>query len=233
MYSEEHKKYLKKRKIRKLLITLTQLLILILLIATWELLAHYKIINTFISSSPSRIVNTIIDLHNQNNLYHHIWITIYETIISFGLGTILGIIIAILLFDRECVKDNMMSRVFVICMFIVQLILFIMLKFYDGDKITFAIWKFFDKYKIVLVYLGIINFITFIVFALDKIKAISGKRRYKIVTLLGLCFIGGSVGGLLSMYIFKHKTNVNYFTWGIPIIMIMQVIVTIFLTNVM
>lgn len=97
MYSEEHKKYLKKRKIRKLLITLTQLLILILLIATWELLAHYKIINTFISSSPSRIVNTIIDLHNQNNLYHHIWITIYETIISFGLGTILGIIIAIIL----------------------------------------------------------------------------------------------------------------------------------------
>lgn len=97
MYSEEHKKYLKKRKIRKLLITLTQLLILILLIATWELLAHYKIINTFISSSPSRIINTIIDLHNQNNLYHHIWITIYETIISFGLGTILGIIIAIIL----------------------------------------------------------------------------------------------------------------------------------------
>ena len=154
------------------------------------------------------------------------------TITSF-LGGSLGIIIAILLFDRECVKDNMMSRVFVICIFIIQLILFIMLKFYDGDKITFAIWDFFDKYKIVLVYLGIINFITFTVFALDKVKAISGKWRYKIVTLLGLCFIGGSVGGLMSMYIFKHKTNVDYFTWGVPIIMIMQVVVTIFLTNIM
>lgn len=97
MYSEEHRLFLKKIKTRKILITLTQLLILITLIVTWELLAHYKIINTFISSSPSRIVNTIIDLHSQNNLYNHIWITIYETIISFALGTIIGIIIAIIL----------------------------------------------------------------------------------------------------------------------------------------
>lgn len=97
MYSEEHKLFLKKIKIRKILITLTQLLILITLIVIWELLADYKIINTFISSSPSRIVNTIIDLHNQNNLYNHIWVTIYETIISFGLGTIIGILIAIIL----------------------------------------------------------------------------------------------------------------------------------------
>ena len=153
-------------------------------------------------------------------------------IISF-LGGSLGIIIAILLFDRECVKDNMMSRIFVICIFIIQLILLYMLKIYDSSKITFNIWKFLNKYQIILVYLGIVNFITFIVFALDKIKAISGKWRYKILTLLGISFIGGSVGGLLSMYIFKHKTNVDYFTWGIPIIMIMQVIVIIFLTNVM
>lgn len=97
MYSEEHKIFLKQRKNRKILIMLTQLLILTILIVTWELLAHYNIINTFISSSPSRILNTIVDLHNQNNLYNHIWITIYETIISFGLGTLLGIIIAIIL----------------------------------------------------------------------------------------------------------------------------------------
>lgn len=97
MYSEEHRLFLKKIKRRKFLIILSQILILVTLVVTWELLAYYKIINTFISSSPSRIVKTIIDLHNQNNLYNHIWITIYETIISFGLGTILGIIIAIIL----------------------------------------------------------------------------------------------------------------------------------------
>lgn len=97
MYSKEHKEFLKKGKRRKLLITLTQLLILIILIVMWELLAKYKIINTFISSSPSRIINTIIDLYKQNNLFNHIWITTYETIISFGLGTIIGILIAIIL----------------------------------------------------------------------------------------------------------------------------------------
>lgn len=97
MYSKEHKEYLKKRRRKKILITLTQLLILISLIIIWEILAKYKIINTFISSSPSRILNTIIELHKQNNLYEHIWVTIYETLISFSLGTIIGIIIAIIL----------------------------------------------------------------------------------------------------------------------------------------
>lgn len=154
------------------------------------------------------------------------------TITSF-LGGSLGIIIAILLFDREYNKYNMMSRVFVICMFVIQLIFFIMFKCNDGEKITFAIWKLFDKCKILLIYLGILNFVTFTVFALDKMKAISGQWRYKIVTLLGLCFIGGSIGGLLSMYIFRHKTNVDYFTWGIPIMMVMQIVISIFLVNVL
>ena len=97
MYSKEHIEHLKKRRRKKILITLTQLLILISLIIIWEILAKYKIINTFISSSPSRILNTIIELHKQNNLYEHIWVTIYETLISFSLGTIIGIIIAIIL----------------------------------------------------------------------------------------------------------------------------------------
>lgn len=97
MYSKEHELYLKKIKRKKILVTITQISILIILILTWELLAHYKVINTFISSSPSRIIKTIIDLHNQNNLYNHIWITIYETLISFGLGTLIGVLIAIIL----------------------------------------------------------------------------------------------------------------------------------------
>ena len=64
-------------------------------------------------------------------------------------------------------------------------------------------------------------------------KARSGKRRYKIVTLLGLCFIGGSIGGLVSMYIFNHKTNINYFTRGIPIIIVTQIVISIFLVNIL
>lgn len=97
MYSNEHKQYLKKKKRKKILILLMQIAILATIIITWQLLADFKIINTFITSSPSNVVKTIITLYNDNNLFNNIWTTIYETLISFSLGTIIGIIIAIIL----------------------------------------------------------------------------------------------------------------------------------------
>jgi len=95
--SKEYKEYLRKKSINKILIIFCQLLILILFIFLWEFLARKQLINTFIYSSPSRILDTIINLHNTNDLYHHIWVTIYETLISFSSGTIIGIIIATIL----------------------------------------------------------------------------------------------------------------------------------------
>ena len=97
MKSEGYKKYLLKEKINKYLVLLSQLSILIFLIIIWQLLADYNLINTFITSSPKNILDTIINLYQTNNLIHHILITTYETIISFSIGTILGIIIAIIL----------------------------------------------------------------------------------------------------------------------------------------
>ena len=92
MYSREHKLYLRKKKIRKILVIFTQILLAVLLISIWELLATYKVINTFITSSPSRVLSTIISLYNDNNLFNNIWTTI-----SFSLGTIIGIITATIL----------------------------------------------------------------------------------------------------------------------------------------
>ena len=97
MYSLEHKNYLKKKRKRSILISFFQISILLLIIIVWEILAKHSIINPFISSSPSRILNTIISLYKSNNLFNHIWTTIYETIISFGLGTIIGLLIATIL----------------------------------------------------------------------------------------------------------------------------------------
>lgn len=94
MYSKEHINYLKKIKKNKILIKIFQILIIVLFIMIWQLLANKDLINTFIFSSPKKIANCIIKLHQQNNLYNHIFITILETLISFGLGTIIGIIIA-------------------------------------------------------------------------------------------------------------------------------------------
>lgn len=101
MYSSEHQLFLKKLKKRKLLIFLVQISIIILFIILWQLLADLKVINTFITSSPKNIIETIINLHKTNNLYQHIWITVYETIVSFSLGTIIGIIVASLLWYNK------------------------------------------------------------------------------------------------------------------------------------
>lgn len=97
MPSSEYKVYLRKKRINIILIHITQILILLFLIFIWEYLSSKNIINAFIYSSPSRILKTITDLYNSNNLFNHIWVTTYETIISFSLATILGTFIAILL----------------------------------------------------------------------------------------------------------------------------------------
>lgn len=97
MKSREYILYLRKLRINKFLVYMAQFLILALFIFIWEYLANKEIINSFIYSSPSRIVKTIVEIYRGNNLLNHIWVTIYETVISFLLATILGTLIAILL----------------------------------------------------------------------------------------------------------------------------------------
>jgi len=147
------------------------------------------------------------------------------------LGGSLGILVSILIFDRKAVKDNMMSRVFIACIFVIQLIIFLVLQGVHGEKLTFAFWNFFEQYKILLIYLVVINFVTLAAFAVDKIAAIEKRSRIRIVTLLGLCFIGGSIGGLIAMYLFRHKTKKDYFTVGVPLIIVMQIVVVFYLMN--
>ena len=98
--SEDRKKYLRKIKMNKIAIILTQIFILISFITIWEILTETKIINSFITSSPSRILNTFMNM-KENDLMMHIWVTVYETIIGFVIGTVLGLIIAILLWWSE------------------------------------------------------------------------------------------------------------------------------------
>lgn len=154
----------------------------------------------------------------------------FLTILSLAGGSA-GILLAILLFDRKAVKDNMMSRVFIACVFVIQVVILLMVKGHHADTITFAFWKFFTDYKILLIYFGIINFVAFVMFAIDKVNAAEHRSRIRIVTLLGVAFIGGSVGGLMAMYLLHHKTKKDYFTVGIPLIMIMQVVVAFYILN--
>ena len=96
-YSLEHKKYLKKIKVDKFTTLIFQILILIAIIALWEILTATGVMDPFFLSSPSRIFNTIIDTFANGNMLYHIGITLYETIVGFILATVLGTLIAIIL----------------------------------------------------------------------------------------------------------------------------------------
>lgn len=91
--SEERIKYLKKKRLNKIFTRLTQFLVVIALVITWEVLANTGIIDSFITSKPSQIVNTFVDMLS-DNLLMHIGITCEETILGFLIGTICGTTIA-------------------------------------------------------------------------------------------------------------------------------------------
>ena len=96
LVSEDRKKYLKKIKTNKIKIFITQITIAVAFIVIWEVLARLNIIDSFIMSSPSRIWQTFMNL-GSNDILKHLWVTVYETIAGFLIGTVLGIIIAIIL----------------------------------------------------------------------------------------------------------------------------------------
>ncbi|CAK7017807.1 MAG: hypothetical protein PEGG_00726 [Paraeggerthella hongkongensis] len=84
--------------------------------------------------------------------------------------------------------------------------------------------------KILAIYLLFINAITFVVFVVDKKVAENGNsysKRVPEARLLGLCLIGGSVGGLTGMYAVRHKTKKWYFTLGLPIFIVLHVALAI------
>ena len=94
--SVDRQKYLRKVKLRKIEILATQILVVIAFIAIWEILAQTGKIDSFITSQPSRIVDTFMNL-SSNDLLEHLKITCIETLVGFILGTIAGVIIAIIL----------------------------------------------------------------------------------------------------------------------------------------
>ncbi|KNY28021.1 ABC transporter permease [Pseudobacteroides cellulosolvens] len=99
--SQEHMEYLKKVRIKRFSILLTQILILVLFLGLWEAAARLKFIDPFITSQPSRIFSTLISLYREGQLFEHIGITCMETVVGFSLGTVLGIIIAVILWWSE------------------------------------------------------------------------------------------------------------------------------------
>lgn len=83
--------------------------------------------------------------------------------------------------------------------------------------------------KYLLVYLVIINALTLLFMLVDKVKAKRNLWRIPERTLLSLCALGGSLGGLLGMKLFRHKTLHLRFSIGIPVMLAVHVVILIFL----
>ena len=82
---------------------------------------------------------------------------------------------------------------------------------------------------IALIYLAIINIVTFFLYGIDKWKAKRSKWRVSEATLIWLAILGGSIGALLGMKTWHHKTQHKKFKYGIPLILLTQIALIIYL----
>lgn len=84
-------------------------------------------------------------------------------------------------------------------------------------------------YYIVIFYLLMINIAGFVVMGIDKQKAIKKRWRIRESTLFLIALVGGSFGSIVGMRIFHHKTKHWYFVCGMPLILIFQIAIAVFL----
>ena len=94
--SAERRQYLKRRQRRKGLILTCQIGVLVLFFALWEVAGRLGWIDSFILSMPSRMVATFVDMAGKG-FFGHIWVTVYETLVGFTLGVVIGVLLAIVL----------------------------------------------------------------------------------------------------------------------------------------
>ncbi|WP_026651673.1 DUF1294 domain-containing protein [Butyrivibrio proteoclasticus] len=82
---------------------------------------------------------------------------------------------------------------------------------------------------LIAIYLITVNIIGFALMGIDKRRARRNAFRVPEATLFAIAIVGGSIGSILGMYIFKHKTKHWYFKFGMPIILVLQIALVVFL----
>lgn len=146
-------------------------------------------------------------------------------------GGSFGILLGILLFKRKASKETMMITIFTACVCILQLIAFFLFKDQQWENLSFDFIGWMKSNHYLMLYLLLINILTFIVYGLDKYFALKQKSRIKVSTLILFAAAGGSIGGLLGMYVFRHKIRKDYFVIGLPLILITQILFLFWLMN--
>lgn len=97
--------YISNHQKRKRFVMALRILILVSFFAAWEISTRVGLMDAFIFSSPSRILTCMIDMLSDGSLFYHTGITVGETIISFILVTVIGIVVAILLWMNQSLSE--------------------------------------------------------------------------------------------------------------------------------
>ena len=103
--SSARSEYLKAQKKRKIFVITIRILILVVFFALWQILADVGAINVFVFSSPAKMLSTMIDLFVSGNLLYHMFITFLEAFLGFLIATILGYVIAVLLWWNDRLRE--------------------------------------------------------------------------------------------------------------------------------
>lgn len=97
--------YMEREQLHKRRVAVCRSMLLVLVLALWELCAQLKIIDAFIFSSPSRVLLCFWDMAADGSIFEHIGITLFETLVSFGLVVGLGLAAAVLLWSSRSASE--------------------------------------------------------------------------------------------------------------------------------
>lgn len=146
-------------------------------------------------------------------------------------GGVGGTLLSYLIWDRRTVKENALPHVLAAAAAIGW-----------GVALGFAYVRPLDPSELlahlgdphdvrIAYYLGAASALTLVTFGVDKWLAVSERRRVPEAVLLCLALVGGTVGGLAGMALFRHKIRSPQFSWGLPLLLLAQLALAVYLLN--
>ena len=103
--SQRHAQFLRTLRLRQTWVVVVQLAVMAAFLAFWQLAADWRIIDPFITSQPTAVIQKLLELINDGSLGYHVTITVVETLAGFGIGTVAGIAIAGMLWWWDFLSD--------------------------------------------------------------------------------------------------------------------------------
>ncbi|CAH2214611.1 ABC transporter permease [Tepidibacter aestuarii] len=192
-FSSEYEAYLKSVKSNKRKIILYQILVLVLFVLIWEVAANLNFIDVFLTSKPSDIFKLFIKYSSNGEIFKHVGISVYETILGFILGTVGGIIIAIMLWRNENLA-KILDPFLVVLNALPKTALAPILIIWAGAGITGIVV--IVTISIVVTILSAYNY--FITVEEEKIKMLKsfGATKYQILTKL---ILPSNIGNIINI----------------------------------